>query len=305
MIIAKRKKRTKYGWEGVLGVIFAITPVLGFVIFGLAPMILAVSMSFMNVPGYMLYRGTFAGLENYRRIFESPQLGRSIWVTLINGITMPISLGLALIVANFLNRNKIGSKVFRTIFFIPFVCSAVAVAMMWRWMFNYHFGIVNGIIANFGGNRINWLGNPDYITWTMVISGVWGGMAFGIILFSAALNNVPKAYYEAAKIDGAGSIRQFFNITIPGISPTMFFLVTMGIIGMLQDFTRFYVMLGLDAGNNAGLTVVFWLYRMAFADTFYYGVAMASALSIVLGIGIIIITRINFFLSKFWVHYES
>ncbi|MCL2370096.1 MAG: sugar ABC transporter permease [Firmicutes bacterium] len=304
MIQTKLKKRTKYGKEGVAGIFFAMTPILGFLIFGLAPMFLAVTMSFMDIPGYMLNRGAFVGFENYSRLFQMDQFWRSIRVTLVNGVTMPISLILALIVANFLNRNKVGTKLFRTVFFIPFVCSAVAVAMMWRWMFNTEFGIINNIITSFGGTRRNWLGNPTYVTWAMIISGVWGGMAFGILLFSAALHNVPKAYYEAAKIDGAGSVRQFFSVTLPGISPTMFFLVTLGIIGMLQDFTRFYVMLDLGAGNNAGLTAVFLLYRMAFVDNFTYGIAMASALSIVLAIGIIIVTRINFILSKWWVHYE-
>ena len=307
MINTPIKVKNRYGKEGVVGILFAMTPIIGFIIFGFIPLVLAVYMSAHRINFFSFEGAEFVGFDNFLRVFRSDRFLHTIRVTLINGLAMPISLVMALLVANFLNRNKFGSKIFRTIFFIPFVCSAVAVAMMWRQMFGLNFGVFNEVLVAMGFERVRWLTDPNIIPISMIIMGVWSGMAFGIILYSAALFNVPKTYYEAAKIDGAGSVRQFFSVTLPAISPTTFFLFTMGMIGMLQDFTRFFIMLGPEAGaGEAGLTVVFWLFNMGFSEEgfFYYGMGVAAALSIVLGIGIIIITRINFWLSKWWVHYD-
>lgn len=305
MVQSKVKNKTKYGKEGIVGVLFAMTPVLGFLIFGVAPLIFAVAMSFMHIRGFNISNATFAGVDNYTRLIGHDNFWHSIRVTLVAALAMPVSLIISLIIANFMHHNKFGTKAFRTIFFIPFVCSAVAVAIMWRWVFDFNFGILNTFRNSLGLDPIPWLTSGEYIWISMIIMGVWSGTAFGIILYSAALNNVPKAYYEAAKIDGAGSIRRFFNITLPGISPTTFFLLTVGLIGSLQDFTRFFVMLGRGAGaEREGLTVVFWLFQMGYDNMHTYGMGMAAAWSIIVGAGIIIITRINFWLSKKWVHYE-
>lgn len=291
--------------ENKIGILLAFAPILGFLIFGLVPMVTAIGISFMNIKGYSFDIATFAGIDNYKSILTDPKFYLSIKNTLIAAIGMPISVALSLLVANLLHKRLKGTKIFRTIFFLPFVFSVVAISTMWQWMFNADFGIINQSLSAIGMEKIPWINDSRYFLISMIIMGVWGGMGFGIILYTGALDNVPKTYYEAAQIDGATNAQQFFRITLPCISPTTFFLITIGLIGAMQDFVRFQIM-GGDIGGpgESGLTVVFYLWRMGFKNVLTQGMGMASATSILLAGIIIIITIINFKLSKLWVNYE-
>jgi multiple sugar transport system permease protein len=214
---------------------------------------------------------------------------------------MPISLVVSLIVSVLLNTKIKAKKLYRTIFFIPYVCSVVAVTLMWKWIFDANYGVMNQIIEHFGGEGQNWLGQEKTFVPVLLIMGLWSGCGFNIILYSAALTKVNPSYYEAAQIDGANSWQQFWNVTMPAISPTTFYLLVMGLIGALQEFARVQVMAGDGGPNNAGVTVVFYLYRQAFS---YHQMGRASAAAWLLAILIMIITAINFKLGDKWVSYD-
>ena len=174
---------------------------------------------------------------------------------------------------------------------------------MWKWMFDTNFGIVNDMLNRLGIESVEWLTSESHFMISMIIITVWSGMSTNIIFFLSALSNVNEGMYEAAEIDGAGPIRKFFTITLPMISPTTFYLLITGFIGTLQSFAIFQIMGGTTAGpNESGLTVVYYLYNMAFRDTISYGMGYASATAWVLGFVIILLTIGNFILSKKWVY---
>lgn len=294
---ATKKKVSK---EAIYGTCFASIPVLGFFIFGLIPMIVAVVMAFTDVE-FILEDLHWVGFANFAYVLKEETFWKSVGNTFFFALSMPISLIVALIVSVLLNQDIVCKKLFRTIFFIPYVCSVVAVALMWKWIFDANYGVLNAIITKCGGEPVLWLQNAKTFGWAVIIIGIWTGSGFGIILYSAALTKVNPAYYEAAKIDGANSWKCFWNITIPAISPTTFYLVIMGLIGALQEFARVQVISPEGGPNQAGMTMVFFLYKEGFS---YHNMGHASAVAWLLALLILGITAINFKLSKKWVSYD-
>ncbi|MDE6273767.1 MAG: sugar ABC transporter permease, partial [Clostridiales bacterium] len=188
----------------------------------------------------------------------------------------------------------------------PYVCSVVALTSMWRLVLDTNYGILNDLVTLLGGEKVNWLSNEKTYMPVMILMGAWTNLGFNVILFSAALTGIPKSYYEAAKIDGAGRLTQFFKITFPLISPTTFYLLVMGLIGAIQDFTRFQAIgFGETGPNNAGLTMVFYLYQQGFVNNYTYGMGFAAATSWIVAILILGLTVFNFKVSKKWVHYDD
>lgn len=302
---APTSRRKKLNRQAVWGLVLALGPIIGFVLFSLIPMLLAVFIAFMDIKGYTLTGAEFTGFQNFSFVLTDPTFYKSIVNTLYSALSMPVSIVIALLVALMLTKQIAGKKFFRTVFFIPYVCSAVALTVMWKWMFDEQYGILNDIIMRLGGDRVPWITDAATFMPSMILMGVWSGTGFGIILFSAALTNVNRSYYEAAEIDGANAWQQFRNVTLPAISPTTFYLLIMGIIGALQDFTRFQVMTGDSGGpDQAGLTVVFYLYRMGFNQVITYGMGYASAVAWLLALLIVLVTILNFRLSAKWVHYD-
>lgn len=296
------KKRRKVSKEGIAGFSLAFIPVLGYFIFSLIPMILAIGMAFMNIIGYSFEGATFVGFDNFKDVLGDSLFWKSIANTFYMAVSMLVNIALALIIAFLLTKNVKGKKVFRTIYFIPYVCSVVAVTLMWQWIFNYNYGILNSIIISCGGEPVNWLGSSDTFIPSLIVMGIWSGTGYSIILYSAALTNVNSSLYEAAKVDGANSFKSFLHITIPAISPTTFYLLITGLIGALQEFTRPQVIVGSDGGPaNTGVTVVYYLWRRAFC---YYEMGPASATAWLLAVIILVLTVINFAISKLWVSYD-
>ena len=309
-LVAAPKKR-RVNKEEIWGWTLSSIPLIGFVIFGLIPMVFALMMAFMSIRGLKIDSfAHFIGFENFKTVLTDPIFFKALVNTLYAALSLPITLVLSLIVAILLNQNIKAKKLFRTIFFIPYVCSMVAVSLMWKWIFNYNFGVLNTIMDSLGIERVNWLGNAATLMPYMILMNVWSGMGFNIILFTAALTNVNRAYYEAAEIDGAGAWKKFVHITLPAISPTTFYLLIMGLIGALQEFTRFQVMTGDGSPNNAGLTVVFYLYNYIYGapssggGRYPINVGLASSMALLLAALIIGITILNFKLSKKWVSYD-
>ena len=302
-IYNKRKKRGL--GENVSGMMMGGIPVLGFIIFGMIPLVLALVMAFMYVPGKgNLAEAEFVGFDNFKTVLSDHMFWQSILNTLKMAISLPICLVVALVVAFLLTKNIKGRSFFRAIYFVPYVCCAVAVALMWELIFNQNHGIINSWLGLTRETAIPWLTDSSTYTLCLIIIGVWGGTAYGIVLYGAALTNVNRSLYEAAKVDGANSFKCFFHITLPGVSPTTFFLLTTGLIGSLQEFTRPQIIGGgQGAGpNNDGLTIVFYIYRRAFEYNNQMGEAAVAA--IILSVFILIVTAINFVVSRMWVSYD-
>ncbi|MBR1675794.1 MAG: sugar ABC transporter permease [Clostridia bacterium] len=298
--LPKRKKHIDK--EELAGTLLASVPLIGFVLFGLIPLIMAFAMAFFKMQDYALdATSKWIGLDNFKFVLTDPMFWESVVNTLILGSSVLISQVFALVIAYLLSREIKGKKAFRMIFFIPYVCSVVAITLMWKYMFNTNYGIINIIIGRTGDNAIDWLGDSAYFSWAVIIMSVWSGMGYGIILYTAALTGVNRAMTEAAEIDGAGPFTKFFKIVLPTISPTTFYLLVMGIIGALQSFAVTNVLAQGGGPNGDGITIVFYLYRNVFK---YTEMGRASATAWILAFMILVVTVLQFVFSK-WVNYEN
>ena len=284
-------------------------PILGFLIFSLIPLVISLYLSFTSLSTLNFHSAVFNGFDNFVTLFTDPLFGKAVLNTLYAMLSVPLSMALGLLIAQVLTRELRGRYVFRTLFFIPYICSTVAVALVFKWMFDAEYGIINQLL----GTHVSFLLDENWFMPIMILLTTWSGTGYYIILFQAALSNVNPALLDAAKIDGAGSVRRFFSITLPVISPTTFYLLVMGIIGGLQSFTWFQVICdpiyasGYGWGpGDAGITIVYYVYNKAFATgtgAVQGGVAALAAW--VLALGILLLTVLNFKLSKYWVHYDD
>ena len=308
---SRKKKIRKSNKEQIAGMLFASIPVIGFVLFGFIPLVFSLFMSFSDVPNFMIDSIQLYSIDNlfqnYISIFQDEKFYKAIVNTLYAAISLPLSMILGLFLAVLLNQKLKGSKAFRTIFFIPYVCSIVALTLMWRTLLDKNYGVINDFLNLFGVEDIAWLTDPNFFMLGMIIMITWCNTGFNLILYSAALTNISPSYYEAAEMDGAGSFRKFFKITLPLLSPTTFYLFVVGLIGALQEFTRFQAINAVNSNlisptgpNDSGLTIVFYLYNKAFGEA--GGLGEAAAVSWVLTIMTIVLTAINFLGSKKWVY---
>jgi multiple sugar transport system permease protein len=246
---------------------------------------------------------TWVGLANFQAMFEDPRLWQSLKVTFIyTFVSVPISLATALAVALVLNRGIRGLPIYRSVYYLPSLLGgSVAIVMLWRYIFG-NDGIVNSFLGLFGIQGPSWVTDPQFSLTTLIVLNVW---TFGspMVIFLAGLRQVPAMYYEAASIDGASKWRQFRNITIPLISPIIFFNLIMQLIGSFQTFTQGYVMSG-GTGGPADSTLFYnlYLYQKGFTE---FEMGYASAMAWVLLMIIAIFTAINFIASKFWVFYDN
>ena len=300
-----QKKKKSKAYETASGLAMSSLPVIGFIIFSLIPMIIAVYLAFCSVDGLDLFSAEWNNFANFNYVITDEKFWQSGLNTLIFTISLPICMVLSLGVSFLLTKKIKGTKVFRTIFFIPYVCSVVAVALMWGYIFSPLFGVVNsvlGINAIDHPNHINWLGDPDAFRVMVILMSVWGGCGYQIILYSAALTNINPTLYEAAKIDGANAWQCFRHITLPGVSPTTF---STGLIGSLQSFAALHA-IDTKGGNSASLTIGFYLYNyMGFNKPNYVrDMGVASAAALILSVFIVLITVIQFKGSRKWVSYD-
>lgn len=307
----KHKIKTHDHSEQIYGMLFAAIPIVGFLLFGIIPLVISLIMSFNDVPSFSIQDihkfNTCSIFTNYIEIFKDEKFYLSILNTLKAMIALPISMIIGLVLAVILQQKIRGSKLFRTIFFIPYVCSIVAVTLMWRTMLDKNYGIINQFLGLFNIEPIAWLTNPDYFMTAMIIMISWCSIGFNLILYSAALTGISPSVYEAAEMDGAGTFRKFFKITLPLLSPTTFYLLIIGMIGSLQEFARFQSINAVNSNlisptgpNDSGLTIVFYLYNKAFGEA--GGLGKAAAVSWVLTVVTILLTAINFIGSKKWVY---
>jgi multiple sugar transport system permease protein len=263
-------------------------------------MISSLVLSFQN---YDLVQRKFVGLENYRRLLFQDEL---FWKSLSNtaiyvAVSVPLGIVLSLAIAILLNQPVRGVKLFRTLYYLPSLVPSVASALVWQWVFNTDNGVLNQALVFIGLPQVQWLQDERYTLSAFILMSLWGVGGQRMIIFLAGLQGIPDSYYESARLDGAGSWRQFRFITLPLLSPVMFFNLVLGLIGGFQVFTSAYVMTN-GGPHNASLFYSLYIFRNAFE---FFKMGKASALAWILAIILLLITAIQFALSKRWVHYEA
>ena len=276
----------------------------------IAPIYLQFTVFFLFFMGYSLYmsltdwnilEGTqnFIGFENFKHILTDPLFWKSMWNTLYLMLGIPIGMIFAMMAALALNRKLVGKTVYRVILYLPAVSSTVAVALLWRWIYNAEYGVLNMIIEQtFGIKGPNWLGDPNVVKISLIILGVWRGMGNTMLLFLAGLQNIPKEYYEVMDVSGGNAWHKFRYVTVPMMSPTYFYVIITGVIGGLQAFGDQFIITGLGPEHSA-MTVVYYLWEKGFGE---YNMGAACAVAWVLSAFIFVITLIQFKTSKSWVY---
>jgi len=289
--LKNRKKMTKAEKnEAAWGYAFVTPTILGLIVLNFIPAFNTLYQSFCKTGDFG--RGNkFVGLANYKTVFGNAETWQSLWNTIKYAlIEVPFGIALALVLAVLLTKKIKFRSLFRTIFFLPMVCAPAAVAMVWRWLYNQQFGLLNNIL----GTTTAWISDPK-IAWVSVgIIGMWSIIGYNMVLFIGAIQEIPNDYYEAATIDGANGISQFFNITIPLLSKTTFFLVQTRLIGALTVFDlMFMVMSKTNIALKNVQSTVYLFYTYAFTNG---NKGYGSALVMLLVAFIMVIT---FILQKF------
>ncbi len=297
-VSAARRKKNRF--ENLVGYLFISPWLIGFIAFTVIPIAASFVLAFTQYD--ILSSPKWVGFANYNRmLFKDGRYWKSVMATFYYVFTaIPLRLAFALLVAMLLNNRHRFTSVFRASFYAPsIVGGSIAVAVMWRQVFGKE-GLVNFILAAAGIPVVNWLGNPSTAIWTLIILAIW---QFGspMLIFLAGLKQIPNELYEAASIDGAGSVARFFRITLPMLSPVIFFNLIMQMISGFLVFTQAFIVTG-GAPLDTTLFYALYLYRRAF-ETFEMGYASAMAWALLLIIGIF--TALTFKFSSYWVYYEQ
>ena len=267
------------------GMLFISPWLIGFALFGIYPILMAVYYSFNDYD--VLREPVWVGALNYRDMWSDDLFWRALSNTMIYAaFSVPLGLILALVIAVMLNRPIPGRSFFRTFYYLPSIVPLVAVAMVWMWVFNGSAGLMNYFLSLIGIEGPQWLADAAWTKPTLILSSIWqiGG---AMVLFLAGLQDVPRSLYESAEIDGAGPMRQFWSITVPMVSPVMYFNLIIGIIGSVQEFVKPFVMLPDGGENRSALLLAVYIYENAFA---YSNMGYACAMAVVLFFIILLLT---------------
>lgn len=284
--------------EALNGYLMISPWLLGFVIFTAGPMIYSAYLMFTNWD--LISAPQFVGLQNFVSLVQDSEFRAVLENTFVYGIiVVPFQLAIALGVALLLNSSVIGTSVFRVACFLPSQVPFVASAVLWLVIFSPQFGLANNVLSIFHIPPQQWLANPNLVKPALAVVGIWGFGNF-MVIFLAGLQTIPSHLQEAAEIDGAGPLSRFRNVTIPMLSPTIFFNVVVSIIGAIQAFVPMYVMTNGGPGTSS-LTAVLYIYQVGFQN---FDMGYASVLSWVLFVFILILTAIQFRVARRWVYYE-
>lgn len=285
-------RRNLVGWA------FIAPWLIGFVIFTLGPFLSSIYLSFTRYD--IVSAPRWVGIANYRMLLtDDPLFGKAAMVTLKYAvIAVPLGIVAGVILALLLNANVRGIAVYRTIFFLPSIVPTVATSVVFVWILNPQIGLVNGLLRNFGIEGPAWLSDSRYALWSLVMLGLWG-VGGSMVIYLAGLKDIPGHLYEAAKIDGAGGWSRLTKITLPMLTPVIFFNLVMGVIGTFQYFTQAFVM---TRGGPEDSTLFYSLYLYDRAWR-YMDMGYASAMAWILFIGIVVLTAAIFRTQRKWVHY--
>lgn len=294
----KKKIMNKKVREGIIGYAFASLWLIGILGFTIYPLLTSFYYSFTNYN--MIDAPTFIGFKNYVTLFTMDDL---FWKSLGNTLFQVVvgtsfSIIVGILVACVLNKPIKGIGIWRTIFYLPNVVSSVAMALLWTWIFNKDYGLLNEFLGIFGIHDINWLGDERLVKISLILMSAWGS-GVTALFFLGAMKGIPNYLYEAADIAGVSKTKQFFSITIPLITPTILFMLVTSIIGNFQYFMMAYIMVGKGT-NNSAYYLAYYLYDMAFN---YNRLGYASAISWVMFVIVILIVGVIVKTSKKWVYY--
>ena len=288
---AAARREQNWGW-------FMVAPtIIGLLILNVWPFIQTLYASFCAHLGFGNYE--FIGWGNYIAMFQDPDFWKATWNTVYFCIlTVPVGIFLSLLVAILLNAKIKGKSFFRSVFFLPMICAPAAVTMVWRWIFNSEYGILNQLL----GTHISWITDSKVVMIACAIVAIWSAIGYDAVLLLAGLQNISKSYYEAASIDGAGKVTQFFRITLPMVSPTLFVVLIMRLMASMKVYDLIYMMV---EDTNPALTSVQSLMYLFYRESFVAGSrGYGSAIVIWTVLLIGIVTVIQFVGQKKWVNYE-
>ncbi|HEY9897686.1 MAG TPA: sugar ABC transporter permease [Pantanalinema sp.] len=296
---AKRTVQRLLGPDAGWAWLFLLPSVVGIAVFNLLPVIGSFWLSLTR--WNLLGTPRFVGLANYADLFADSRFYRVMGQTLgFVGLTVTLDVALGLLLAVALNRKLRGRGLLRTAYFLPYITSMVAIAIVWGWLFDPRFGALNLALKAFGLAPVYWLSDPRWAMPSIVLVTVWKGLGYTMMLFLAGLQAIPGHYEEAAMLDGASAPQRFFGITLPLLSPTVFLVTTVSLINAFQAFDAVYMLTGGGPMNQTNV-IVYWLYQNAFT---YFNMGKASAIAYVLFAVILAITLVQWGLRKRWVVYE-
>ena len=293
---ASAKRRNDLFWAAV----FIAPTLLGLLVFYLWPVVRTLLISFTETGPFG--GSQWVGLDNYAKLFGDARLWETLLNTLKFTVVALLGIPIALVVAALLSTEGLrGVKVYRVLYFLPVVTMPAAVGLIWRTLYNGDVGVINAMLHVVGIQGTNWLSNPDTALYAIAAVGIWLGLGTQVVIFLAAIQGVPKELYEAAALDGAGRVRQFWSITLPTISPSVFFISVLAVIGALQTFDLIFVMSGpTNPAYPQTETIVAQFYQRGFVENQQ---GYAAAIALVILVVIVAVTALQFRLQKKWVHY--
>jgi multiple sugar transport system permease protein len=287
--------------ENLTGYMFIGPLLIGLTVLTVIPIIASLLLSLTN---WSLVQGIksihFNGINNFVRLFYDPVFIKSLMNNMIFMLVVPVTMAIAIVLAVMINKHVYFKDLFKVVYFMPYISSIVAVAVVCQVLFHPEYGPVNEFLKSIGvANPPKWLADPSYSLVTVMGIMVWVGLGYNMIIYLAGLQGIPQDLYEAADIDGASSVRKFFKITLPLLSPTTFFLLVTGVIGSFKVFDIIVVLTGGGPSDSTSV-MVYYLYRQAFVNL---KTGYASSVSVVLLCCVLLITLIQYFAQKKWVHY--
>jgi len=276
---------------------------IGFIFLFGGPILASFAISLTEFSPLAVANTKFVGLANYGQLVSDPLFYKAVLNTVyFVGVSVPLGVILAFLMAIALNQKLAGQTWFRTIFYLPSVVSGIAVALLWGWLLNSDFGLFNFLLSKVGIVGPKWLFSTTWAMPSIIMMSLWG-VGGNMVVFLAGLQGIPEHLYEAAELDGAGEWSKFWNVTVPMISPVIFFNMIVTIIGAFQIFDQVYIMTNGKGGPaNATLVYVLYLYRTGFE---YFRMGYASALALILFLIILGITALQFTMARRWVYYET
>lgn len=298
-------KKTKMGKrqrkEELVGYLFIMPVVIGLSVFYIFPFLQNIWFGFNDVNQFNV--ASFCGADNYVRLLEDKEFFTALANSLKSALVIvPAVVALSLLVASLLNTKIRGKSIYRTLYFLPAVTMSVAISLVWKWIYNGEYGVLNSVLKVFGIEGINWLSDPKYALIMVLIVEIWMSVGYNMIILLAGMQGISTSYYEAAVIDGAGPAACFFKITIPILTPTIFFVVITSIISSFQIFDTIFMMIPKDSpAFSASQTLVMMFYRNAFD---YGAKGYAAAISSIVFLIVMLVTAVQFGMQKKWVHYE-
>lgn len=289
------KKMTLYG------ILFTLPWILGILLFNLYPLFMSIYYSFTNYS--ILEPGKWVGLENYSVLFKDDVFWVSIYNTLYyTFLFVPLSIGVGVSLALLLNMKIRGQGIYRTMFFMPSLVPPIATTIIWLWLLNPQFGLVNHWLEQIGLPGPSWLGSETWSKPSLILMSLWG-VGQPIVIYLAGLQDIPQDYYDAADVDGAGIMQRLRHITLPLLTPVIFFNLVIGMIGALQNFVLPYTLTnGQGTPANSMMFYVMYLYTNGFG---YLKMGYASAMAWILFLIVVVLTALIFFTQKRWVYYQG